>query len=90
MVHFRESGEDDWKEGQSMNISRTGILFRSENAPKTHATLEMRIVFPKEVTGLTPMNVVCWGPVMRIESPILADPRRASAVAIRRHKLSQV
>ena len=57
-----------WSHGFTVNISRSGVLFRAEEdiVPKT--VLEMRIVFPAEITGSQPANVICWGPVVRSES----------------------
>ena len=84
-VHYRQSGAASWHEGTSVNISRTGILFRGEMELLPKTVVEMRIVFPSEITGDSPANVVCWGPIVRTLSVAAADSRPAIAAAIVRY-----
>ncbi len=85
-VRFRESGETHWHEGMTANISRTGVLFRAKRELALQTLLEIRIIFPEEITGEMPMQVACWGPVVRKESPIPADRRLALAAMIQRYR----
>jgi len=71
-VRYRSSGEPDWSQGDTINISRSGVLFHFEKELEPGTMLEMRIVFPSELTGGAPASVVCWGPVVRKEGPALA------------------
>jgi len=86
--NYRKSGEQDWHEGQTVNISRTGILFLAgcELTPQT--SLELRILFPKEITGESSMDVICWGPVVRTEPARNSDSSPATAAAILRYRFS--
>jgi hypothetical protein len=88
-VHYRVSGEHDWHEGTSINISRTGVLFKAEDDLPPQTVLEMRIQFPAELTGDTPTNVVCWGPIIRrgwVEHP---DSHPALAALIVRYRFTR-
>ena len=68
-LRYRQSGELDWHEGVTVNISRTGILFNPDHTIDPETLLEMRILFPVEITGIAPANVVCWGSVVRSVAP---------------------
>jgi len=48
----------------------------------------MQICFPSEITGGSPTQVVCWGPVIRMEPAHPADSRPALAAAILRYRLT--
>jgi hypothetical protein len=81
-VRFREKGEPDWNEGTTLNISRTGILFRTPRALPPSTVIEMQILFPAEITGGPPANVLCWGPIVRAQAPAEPnlDPAQAAAI----------
>jgi hypothetical protein len=81
-VQFRESGQGTWSEGTTVNISRSGVLFNADNLLERETMLEMRIIFPAEVTGAVPMSVVCWGPVVRKEFALAGQGSSAVAAAI--------
>jgi hypothetical protein len=79
---FRQSGEHDWHDGTTVNISRSGVLFRSSAELNIQTILEMRITFPAAISGENPTQVVCWGPVVRKESGMSGDamPRMAASI----------
>jgi hypothetical protein len=64
-LSFRAGGEKAWHEGTTINISRSGVLFKSDLALDPKTVLEMRIAFPPEMTGDAETNVICWGPIVR-------------------------
>lgn len=74
--------------GTTINISRSGVLFRADQELTPSTMLEMQIVFPTEVTGEVPTKVVCWGPVVRTVPPEPADGRPALAAAISRYRFA--
>ena len=86
---YHIGGEPVWMEGTTVNISRSGILFRApkEIAPRT--MLQMRIVFPRELTGYGPVSIVCWGPVIRNESVGASGSLPMLAAAIIRYRFIQ-
>ncbi len=64
-MQYREGGESAWHEGTTINISRSGVLFKSDRTLEPRKVLEMRIAFPPEFTGDSETGVLCWGPVVR-------------------------
>ena len=64
-IRYRAVGEPGWHSGQSANISRSGVLFRSDDAvwPKTPVELILRL--PLMLLGESGAEVVCSGEVVR-------------------------
>jgi hypothetical protein len=65
-VLFRTVGTQDWMEGSTENISRSGVLFRSAVSVEPQTKLELKFEMPKELTGETPAQVVCQATVQRV------------------------
>jgi hypothetical protein len=65
-VQFRVVGSRTWNEGTTENISRSGVLFRSENSFAEGSNLEVMFEMPKELTGNEPAQVICKGTVARV------------------------
>jgi hypothetical protein len=78
-LQYRESGTVDWKIGTTVNISRSGLLFRAETDLDPKTLVEMQIVFSPEMTGTSEAKVVCWGPIVRKES-LLPQPALAANI----------
>ena len=87
-VRYRESGQTAWSEGVTVNISRSGVLFRAPEVPEPKTVLEMQILLPAEVTGGMAANVVCLGPVVRAEPPLTSEDRPAVAAAILQYRFT--
>jgi hypothetical protein len=68
-LHYRKSGMDQWLDGRTINISRTGILFRAEESIPPNSVLDILVEFPSRAA------LTCQGTVVRTE-------RSASAVRI--------
>lgn len=83
---YRASGGRAWSEGTTINISRSGVLFWAEQDIDTNTEIEMRIEFPGKITGGTPANVVCHGPVVRKESTQPPESRAALAASIVKYR----
>ena len=88
-LRYRPSGESAWSEGTTLNISRSGVFFRAEKEVDLKTVLEMRILFPAEVVGEAPANVLCWGPVVRTVPPESPHGLPAVAVSILRHRFAR-
>ena len=71
-VRYRARGEPAWNQADTVNISRTGVLFHAGKPVEPETLLEIRILFPSEITGDAPASVVCWGPVVRTDGSTLA------------------
>src|SRR5207245_8964307 len=52
-LRFRPLDQQGWLKGTTENISRSGLLFRSEELLQLNAHLEINLVLPVEIAGLT-------------------------------------
>jgi two-component system, cell cycle sensor histidine kinase and response regulator CckA len=64
-LKYRRLGEEKWHDGQTRNISRSGLLFQAEDLLQPNVVLEINLVLPSEIAGLSPTEVVCRGEVVR-------------------------
>ncbi|MBZ5707102.1 MAG: response regulator [Acidobacteriia bacterium] len=68
-LKYRLLGENDWRRGTTENISRSGMLFRAEELIPPNAQLEINLVLPAEIAGLSAAEVVCRGEIVRAMAP---------------------
>jgi PAS domain S-box-containing protein len=64
-LKYRLVGEHDWQAGTTENISRSGMLFQAENLLEPTVQLEISLVLPAEIAGLSTAEVVCRGEIVR-------------------------
>jgi hypothetical protein len=65
-LKYRRIDENHWHDGETKNISRSGLLFQAEDLLPPSVVLEINLVLPAEIAGLSPTEVVCRGEVVRI------------------------
>jgi CheY-like chemotaxis protein len=68
-LKYRPLGEGTWRKGATENISRSGMLFRGEEMIQPDAQIEINLVLPAEIAGLSAAEVVCRGEVVRVVEP---------------------
>jgi midasin (ATPase involved in ribosome maturation) len=73
-MHYRKSGISYWQDGKTVNISRTGILFQTDEILAKDSVLDLRVSLPLKVT------LTCQGTIVRSEES-------KYAVRIHRHRL---
>ena len=64
-LKYRRLDEERWHDGETRNISRSGLLFQAEDLLQPNVILEINLVLPAEIAGLSPTEVVCKGEVVR-------------------------
>ena len=65
-LRYRRLGESQWHVGTTENISRSGLLFQSDDdVLQPNSQLEINLVLPAEIAGLAGTEVVCRGEVVR-------------------------
>jgi CheY-like chemotaxis protein len=64
-LKYRRLDEERWHDGETRNISRSGLLFQAEDPLQPNVVLEINLVLPAEIAGLSPTEVVCRGEVVR-------------------------
>jgi len=68
-LKYRRLDEKAWHTGETRNISRSGLLFQAEDLLQPNVVLEINLVLPAEIAGLSPTEVVCRGEVVRTVQP---------------------
>ena len=68
-LRYRRLGEKSWHEGTTENISRSGMLFKTDEVLQPSSQLEINLVLPAEIAGLSATEVVCRGEVVRTVEP---------------------
>jgi DNA-binding response OmpR family regulator len=64
-LKYRPLGQAGWLAGTTENISRSGLLFRAEETIAPNVQLEISLVLPAEIAGLSDAEVLCRGEVVR-------------------------
>jgi PAS domain S-box-containing protein len=64
-LKYRRLDEEKWHDGETRNISRSGLLFQAEASLQPNVQLEINLVLPAEIAGLSPTEVVCRGQIVR-------------------------
>jgi hypothetical protein len=79
-LRYRSRGARRWRDGRIENISRTGVLFSTEELLDLRTRLEMRFVLP---VGTFSPAVMCRGHVVRTVLPSgpEAFPRFAATIS---------
>jgi len=78
-LKYRRLGQNDWHAGTTENISRSGMLFRAEEIVPMNVQLEISLVLPPEIAGLSAAEVVCRGEIVRAMEP--ESPSMSPALA---------
>jgi PAS domain S-box-containing protein len=81
-LRYREIGAPDWRAGTTEDISRSGMLFQAEALVLPSVQLEINLVLPPEIAGLTSAEVLCRGEVVRAlgaEAPAM-KPKLAAKI----------
>ncbi len=88
LLQFRVKGEEQWEEGQTVNISRSGVLFRASQLLAVRTPLEMTFELPAGLTKRPAATVICHGEVARTVMPATSDQAPVLAATIREYRLA--
>jgi len=64
-IRYREQGSSRWYEGNTLNISQSGVLFGTRQAPAPNTAVEMMFLLPLESRQNCGGQVICQGVVVR-------------------------
>jgi hypothetical protein len=91
-LKYRPAGDPQWREGRTENISRSGVLFRTDHLMPLQTPIEMLLSLPAEVVGGDDSaTVICRGRVVRTEparEESEDDSRPAVAATIAGYRLA--
>ncbi len=76
---YRRSGELEWSQGTTENMSCSGVLFRAQQLLPPDSSLEMQFALPPALAGEASEEVSCSGYVVRVVQP--ARPGEPLALA---------
>jgi hypothetical protein len=65
-IRFRVSGEKDWREGRTKNISASGVLFGADYFVEPLTGVEMKFAFSGLLGGAKSAEAFCRGTVVRV------------------------
>jgi hypothetical protein len=80
-VSFCASGSETWISGTSENLSRSGLLFRSESELAVGISMEIKLEMPEELTGDSAADVTCKATVARV-TPVTGKGKEPEAFLI--------
>lgn len=89
-VRYREPNSAGWFEGETENISGSGVLFRTESLLNPNTTVEVRLALPVAIKGEAPCEIVCTGIIVRTEHSNIAGLPSALAVAIQNYRFTRI
>jgi PilZ domain len=75
-IRCRRTGEEGWLEGVTINISSSGVLFRTSESLDVDTQVEMTIVLGESPARGSELR--CDGHIVRIESGNAATPSMAA------------
>ena len=79
-LRYRIAGQPVWRKGTTRDISRSGLLFDAEESLKPNDRLEINLVLPVEIGGLSATEVFCKGEVVRSADSEAAVPTLAAKI----------
>ncbi|MGH9452724.1 MAG: PilZ domain-containing protein [Terriglobia bacterium] len=88
-IRFRIRGEDEWHQGITEDISRTGVFLRSSFLPDMGAKVEMVLSLPAEVRGRSAAEVFGQGRIVRQTQALSVDQQPGVAATIDRYRLAR-
>lgn len=89
-IRYRVPRSQNWSVSQTENVSRSGILFRTDCVFEPMTTLDLRLELPPiNNNGGTHAEIVCKGEVVRVERDHAVGDSPAVAVAIYNYRLAK-
>jgi PilZ domain len=86
-LRYRARGGEQWNDGEMVNISRSGLLFRASQSLRVRTPLEMTFELPVELSEGPAATVNCQGVVVRTVQPAASDQSPELAATIRDYRL---
>jgi hypothetical protein len=86
-LRFRVSGEGEWRQGKTVNISASGVFFRCQQSADRGTRVEMNFVLANSRAKETGLEVACKGEVVRLEPSQNTEDQPSLAVEISDYRL---
>ena len=69
LLSFRPDGQLNWNQGMTINVSSSGVLFRSNRPVEVNDVVHLIFVLPPQVPGRIGDVVSCKGQIVRTTRP---------------------
>lgn len=87
-VRYRTATDLDWRHGITENISRSGMLFRTDGPVPPQTVLDLVLMLPGSVAGEPTSRVRCQGQVVRTVAPDSSGIAPAVAATVGGYQLA--
>ena len=81
-LRFRPAGQTEWFPAVMFNVSRSGVVFRTDRILDVKTSVEMNFTIPSEIARQEGAVVNCRGEIVRTVMPATDDDRPLLAVTI--------
>jgi len=88
-ILYRTSGDGAWAEGWTENISKSGVLFRTDRPIEVDSPVELLMDIPTWISTSVTGKTICRGRIVRAEPPSPLEDRPAFAAAILEYELAR-
>jgi hypothetical protein len=88
-ILYRTPGDPTWLEGQTENISRSGVLFRTDRPIETNTPVELMMEIPQFINTAVAGPAICRGRIVRAVAPSVLEDRPAFAAAVLEFELAR-
>jgi PAS domain S-box-containing protein len=86
-LRYRVAGQAQWSPGELENVSRSGLLFHTDQAIPARVRVEITLTLPVELAGRIAPEVLCQAEVVRLAKAIERVPTPAVAARILNYSL---
>ena len=90
VVLYRTSDNANWLEGRTENISKSGVLIRTDRRMPVQAQVEMLLDIPPELPSPFSGSTICRGRIVRAIEPSSLEDRPAFAATIVEYETSHL
>lgn len=89
-VLYRTRGAKTWLEGRTENISKSGVLVRTERPVPVQTQVELLLDIPPDLPGPFSGTTICRGRIVRAVDPSTLADRPAFAAMIVEYETSHL
>jgi PilZ domain-containing protein len=86
-LRFRVSGDGEWRQGRTVNVSSAGVFFRCQLSADCGTRVEMNFILPSSLAKDSGLEVACKGEVVRLEQVAGAEGQPSIAVKFSDYRL---
>ena len=88
-ILYRTPTDSTWQEGQTENISRSGVLFKTRRPIPRDTPVELMMEIPEFIPTRVEGPAICRGRVVRSVPPSVLDDSQGFAAAILEFELAR-